>query len=275
MHAISTNQLPSLYAALLSERETAINDDTRPMDVRLQSVDQLHFLDWQACRLLRLADIPCTLHVAECVPSHVCARIAARVVKSSDIQDDVACKRDAVVSYQPGVILERFLAVRGWSRIWHDYLTSRDAHLPPVHAGRTLAHSFPHVRTGFITGIDLFHQGGFYQAHEDWESLWMRLDGRDARESIERHAAQGLIQLSGAHLHRLKGRHLPAVKLYLSATRHLRRALELDWLDVPQLLNASAQIFDSCHSPAAALDFIVTPFIPLRLTHTAVARKHL
>jgi len=103
----------------------------------------------------------------------------------------------------------------------------------------------------------------------------MRLDGRDARENIERHAAQGLIQLSGAHLHRLKGRHLPAVKLFDSATRHLRRALELEWLDVPQLLDASAQIFDSCRSPEAALDFIVTPSIPLRFTHTTVARKHL
>ncbi len=262
----------------------------RPMHVRLRSIDELHFLDGQACRLLELANIPCILHVAERAPSHLCARIAARIIFvdslihfKSEISDlklpgnlgDTPCKHDEVVSYQPGVILERFLNVRGWARIWHDYLTSRDAHLPPVHAGRTLARSFPHVRTGFITGIDLFHQGSFYQAHEDWESLWMRLDGRDARESIERHAAQGLIQLSGAHLHRLKGRHLPAVKLFHAATRHLRRSLELDWLDVPQLLDASAQIFDSCRSPEAALDFIVTPHIPLRSTHTAIARKHL
>lgn len=290
MHTISTNQLPQLYAALLSERETTINDDTRPLRLDLRSIDELHFLDWQACRLLELANIPCIFHVAERAPSHVCARIAARIVfddsgdnlkseiehlKLSGNQDDVPCKYDEVIPYQPGVILECFLAVRGWAHIWHDYLTSRDAHSPRVHAGRTLAHQFPHVRTGFITGIDLFHQGSFYQAHEDWESLWMRLDGRDTKENIERHAAQGLIQLSGAHLHRLKGRHAPAVKLFHSATRHLRRALELDWLDVPQLLDASTQIFDSCRSPEAALDFIVTPFIPLRHTHTAIARKHL
>ena len=286
MHTISTNQLTPLYAALLSERETTIDDDTRPLCLDLRSVDELHFLDWQACRLLELANIPCVLHIAERAPSHVCTRIAARIVfdnfkseiehlKSSGNQDDVSCKCDEAIPYQPGVILNRFLTVRGWAHIWHDYLTSRDAHLPRVHAGRTLAGQFPHVRTGFITGIDLFHQGSFYQAHEDWESLWMRLDGRDCYQSIERHAAQGLIQLSGAHLHRLKGRHAPAVKLFHAATRHLHRALELDWLDVPQLLDASARIFDSCRSPEAALDFIVTPSIPLRFTHTAVARKHL
>ncbi len=299
MHPVSTNQLPQLYAKLLSERETEatiIADDTRAFHIALRSLDELHFLDWQACRLLTIAGIRCVLHVAERAPSHVRSRIAARIVfdnfddnfklnisnfklnisdlKSSVNRDSELSKDDERIAYQPGALLDRFLTMRGWSKIWHDYLTSRDAHFPRVHAGRTLANQYPHVRTGFITGIDLFHQGSFYQAHEDWESLWMRLDAHDAHQRIERHAAQGLIQLSGAHLHRLKGRHAPAVKLFRAAANHLARAVNLEWLDAPALLAASTRIFDNCRSPEAALEPIVIPFIPLKYADIAIARKH-
>ncbi len=47
----------------------------------------------------------------------------------------------------------------------------------------------------YLQGIDLFNQGNFFEAHEVWESIWMRSQG-DTRLFY-----QALIQAAGALLH--------------------------------------------------------------------------
>lgn len=54
-------------------------------------------------------------------------------------------------------------------------------------------------------GIELFNKRAFYEAHEAWESIWLKEKGED------RLFLQGLIQLAGGFHHVQKGRIKPAV----------------------------------------------------------------
>lgn len=267
--------LTKLYAALLSKRESFISENDSPLLlVRIKSFADLHFLDWQACRLLKACDVEVVLRFDVKPPPHEAARIAANLDEESKAVKQGVARSDFIV-YERGAILERFLRVRGWSQVWHEYLTSRDAELLPraANAGATLPLQVPHLRAGFVTGADLFHQGSYYRAHEDWESLWMRLDGED--EQTERALAQALIQLSGAHLHRLKGRARQARKLFASPLKHFALAEKSAWLDVPQLVSEAGTVFKNCDEMSAANDDTKIPSLPFRHTHTNIARKHL
>ncbi len=281
MYETKSSDILRLYETLISKREDATTTNLHALCLRVCSLADLHFLDWQACRLLKLCDVPVVLRVKEIAPAHLTSRVAAHIVFDNSEQSEsqisnLESQIDSLTIYHHGMILHRFLDVRGWSDVWHEYLTSRDKTLPHVvAAGATLAARFPHLRSGLITGIDLFHQGSYYEAHEDWESLWMRLDANDERERVERRVVQGLIQLSGAHLHRLKSRPAQAGKLFNAASQHLIFARELAWIDVDKLLDESQNIFARCEAHSAAIDDLSFPSIPLRVTHKNIARKHL
>lgn len=223
----------------------------------IESIDELHFLDWHACTLLARVRGLVTLVTSTPVPTHTLARTCATVEERGEVAA-------AGVKYEPGAVLAQFLSTVGWQNTWHNYLTSRDTPRRTL-AGATLRAKYTHLRLGFVTGIDLFHMGEYYAAHEDWESLWMRLE-----DGPERRAAQGLIMLAGAHIHRLKNRPHQARKLYLRAHAFLREATALDWLDADALLCASDELFASID----ATQQVAWPSIPLRHTHEGIARKH-
>lgn len=56
-------------------------------------------------------------------------------------------------------------------------------------------------------GAALFSEGCYFEAHEEWEALWMRSRGAEKR------LLQGLIQLAAGLHHRVHGRDLPAARL--------------------------------------------------------------
>ena len=242
--------------------------DDRP--VRLDTLDALHFLDQHACLLLARAHHTPTIILRQSAPAHLCTRIAANIICASEtpdgarVYDYYAPSRGTGLDYEHGMMLRRALDIHRAHALWHNYLTSRDRALPNVPAAATLEGQFPHLRTGFVTGADLFNCGEFYRAHEDWESLWMRLDA-----GAQRSLAQGLIQLAGAHIHRLKARTHEARKLFTSARRHLAEARTLDWIDVDYLLAESERTFATDATGAITL-----PSIPLRDTHPNLPRKH-
>ena len=56
-------------------------------------------------------------------------------------------------------------------------------------------------RGRFERGVLLFNRGAFYEAHEDWEALWLEADGE------YRLWLQGLIQYAAAFVHFKRGFH--------------------------------------------------------------------
>lgn len=267
-----TTSLDELYSTLLDKAEIIeLCDLFDERAVRLRRLADLHFLDAHACLLLARAHHTPTVILHESAAEHLCARISAHIVcadasaEGARLYEHFHPSHGEGFDYAPGALLRRFLDVHRWSQLWHNYQTSRDRTLPRLSAGATLDGKFPHLRTGFVTGIDLFNCSEFYQAHEEWEGLWMRLE-----EGAERSLAQGLIQLGGAHIHRLKARAREANKLFTGARQHIEAAGRLDWIDTPALIEESQRIFAA--KDAAAM--ITLPSIPLRNTHTSVARKH-
>ncbi len=270
--AAPSENIGALYRTLLDRRDADAVLDERP--IQLHALDDLHFLDQHACLLLARACHTPVLILREAAPAHRLRRIAAHTLCANsplegarlyDYFDPACADGSEGLDYAPGALLRRALDIHRAAHLWHNYQTSRDRTLPPAPAGATLAFGVPHLRTGFVTGVDLFNRGEFYQAHEAWESLWMRLD-----KGAERSLAQGLIQLGGAHIHRLKNRPREARKLFNSARCHLETASAIDWLDVPALVTESETTF-AAHAAAA----IPLPSIPLHNTHANVARKHL
>ncbi len=249
--------LRELYKSLVSEQAARASVATESAIFFLESIEELHFLDWHACTLLARVRGLVTLVTSTPVPPHTVARTCATIEERGEVAA-------AGVKYEPGAVLAQFLSTAGWQIVWHNYLTSRDTPRRML-AGATLPSKYTHLRLGFVTGIDLFHMGEYYAAHEDWESLWMRLD-----DGPERRAAQGLIMLAGAHIHRLKNRPYQAGKLYLRAQTHLEEAATLDWLDAAALLRASKPLFASID----ATEQIAWPSIPPRNNYERITRKH-
>lgn len=250
--------LRELYGLLLSKPAVRPFAPTGQSVFILESIDELHFLDWHACTLLARRGGVVTLQTSTLVPTHIRARVCASVIERREGSSA------AGVKYEAGAVLTHLLSTTEWQTTWQNYLTSRDDSRRTL-AGATLPSKYTHLRLGFVTGIDLFHMGEYYAAHEDWESLWMRLE-----DGAERRAAQGLIMLAGAHIHRLKNRSYQASKLYRQAHAYLQEAAALDWLDTSALLCASAPLFASTD----ATEHIAWPSIPLRHTHQGIARKH-
>src|SRR5689334_5240107 len=67
----------------------------------------------------------------------------------------------------------------------------------------------------YLAGIVLFNRGGFFEAHEVWESLWMETFGEEKR------FFQALIQAAVGLLHFCNGNSRGAVKLYHSSRNYM------------------------------------------------------
>lgn len=66
-------------------------------------------------------------------------------------------------------------------------------------------------------GVDLFNAHKFWEAHEAWESLWLRASGD------EKTFLQGLIQLAAAYHHVQRGTFRGGVRLFDAALSKLER----------------------------------------------------
>lgn len=64
-------------------------------------------------------------------------------------------------------------------------------------------------------GVALFNDARFWEAHEEWEQLWLTAEGEDRR------FLQGLIQLAAAYVHVQKGTFRGGVRLFDAALARL------------------------------------------------------
>ena len=75
----------------------------------------------------------------------------------------------------------------------------------------------------YLEGVRLFNEGRYWDAHEAWERIWVRLP----KGAAERRFCQGLILLAAAFLHRERARSAPersakpAVRCYRSGMEKL------------------------------------------------------
>ena len=229
----------------------------------LPTLDALHWLDRQAIKLAARLDRRTRLIVDEAPPAHLQARLEAQCLTQAEADPRLG----QITPYSPGFILHWIRCALPMAKLvalWRDYQTSLDRE-HRIAAGASYGERFPHLRLGLVTGADLFNCGEFYAAHEDWESLWMRLP--DGGEKL---VVQGLIQLCGVHIHRLKGRAEPMRTMFDKArTNLLAGAPAAPWLDVAQLIQHTEDIV------RAPLEVhIRTPDIPLVNEHADVPCKH-
>ncbi|MBX7223073.1 MAG: DUF309 domain-containing protein [Blastocatellia bacterium] len=229
----------------------------------LTDISDLHFLDHHAAKIAaRLGKKPMFVFQEE-PPCWMRVRIDGCCLTKESSR---FLHLEEVVPYRPGLVV-RWLATgtphAQVAQAWREYQTSVDTECA-VPAGSTLADNWPHLRLGLVKGVDLFHCGEFYAAHEDWESLWMRLEA-----GCEQSLMQGLIQLCGAHIHRLKGRQKSSQIMWEKARRNLETGAETDWIDVSQLVLTSEK---ALRAPLG--EPIAWPTIPLVNRFPDVPRKH-
>jgi len=70
----------------------------------------------------------------------------------------------------------------------------------------------------FPRGIDLYHAGFLWEAHEQWESVW-----RASSDPVQRDFLQGLVQIAASVLKARSGNARGAAKLARRAREHLAR----------------------------------------------------
>jgi predicted metal-dependent hydrolase len=105
----------------------------------------------------------------------------------------------------------------------------------------------------FRWGIDLYHHGYFWEAHEAWEELWREAEGP------ERELLAGLIQLAATAL-KIRGGQLEAARrLGERAEQHLRAAGASPTLDASALADQLArwlatEPLDASARPTIAMD---------------------
>jgi predicted metal-dependent hydrolase len=63
----------------------------------------------------------------------------------------------------------------------------------------------------FVSGLELFNAGGFFECHEAWEAVWK------VSVSAEKLFLQGLIQVAAALVHVQRGNLRGAIALYRKA----------------------------------------------------------
>ena len=67
----------------------------------------------------------------------------------------------------------------------------------------------------FVRGVERFNALEFWEAHEEWEKLWLEAEG----DLVEFY--QGLIQLAAAYHHMKRGTYSGAVRLFDASLRRL------------------------------------------------------
>ncbi|HEX5136223.1 MAG TPA: DUF309 domain-containing protein [Planctomycetota bacterium] len=70
----------------------------------------------------------------------------------------------------------------------------------------------------FLRGIDLYHAGFLWEAHEQWESVWRATEDPERRDFL-----QGLVQIAASVLKARTGNARGAAKLAQRAREHLAR----------------------------------------------------
>ncbi|MCK6458600.1 MAG: DUF309 domain-containing protein [Planctomycetes bacterium] len=70
----------------------------------------------------------------------------------------------------------------------------------------------------FLCGIDLYHAGYLWEAHEQWESVWRATGDPERRDFL-----QGLVQIAASVLKTRMGNARGAAKLARRAREHLAR----------------------------------------------------
>jgi predicted metal-dependent hydrolase len=69
----------------------------------------------------------------------------------------------------------------------------------------------------FTKGLEEFRAGRYFEAHEEWESLWMKSEG-DAKVFL-----QALIQIAAACVHLTRGNAAPGARVLRLADEKLAR----------------------------------------------------
>lgn len=78
----------------------------------------------------------------------------------------------------------------------------------------------PFASPAFVHGCALFESGKLFEAHEEWETVWI------AEQGPVRPLLQALIQIAAAGVHLARGREAPASRLLALAGQKLRRLPE-------------------------------------------------
>lgn len=121
----------------------------------------------------------------------------------------------------------------------------------------------------YLRGIESFNRSAYFDAHEEWESLWQEWTGAD------RTFYQGLIQVAVCLHHVGRRNMLGARKLYRSSRDYLRPYRP--WhagLDVDGLLNAMQDCWSEIERSSGVGDArgVETPTFPqLTLTESPAA----
>lgn len=96
----------------------------------------------------------------------------------------------------------------------------------------------------YAYGVDLYHAGFFFEAHEAWESLWLLLPKSDFKRTF----LLGLIQNAAAQLKLATGQWAPARTLSRRALHYLElvRCYDCTYmgLDLNQLVADMLQYYD-------------------------------
>ncbi len=92
-----------------------------------------------------------------------------------------------------------------------------ESHAPPAFVSRDDWRDSP----SYLRGLDFFNRGWWWEAHEEWESLWHVCRDRD---EVQFDLLKGLIQLAACALNVERGHAGPAARLLVTAVDYLGRA---------------------------------------------------
>jgi predicted metal-dependent hydrolase len=113
-----------------------------------------------------------------------------------------------------------------------------------------------------LAGVRLFDEGRYWDAHEAWERVWVRLP----KGSDERRFYQGLIQLAAALLHRERARRSPyaaaraALRCYRSGMQKLEGLPDVYHdVDLAALRREAAACFEPVEAGAPEAEWPAAP----------------
>lgn len=94
-----------------------------------------------------------------------------------------------------------------------------------------------------VRGLAAFRAGRFFEAHEEWEVVWLRANG------VDRRRLQGLIQVAAGGVHLASGRTRPAAALLKLALEKLEDAPdELHGIPVAAMRERVREVVDALGS---------------------------
>ena len=106
-----------------------------------------------------------------------------------------------------------------------------------------------HKDEAFLFAADLFDHCFWWEAHEAWESCWLRATG------IEKDCIQGLIQLSADLLKHHMGHTKARDRLFYRAQVRLQQSFQIGW-DVDETINQVHRFFCGEEAPILGASFL-------------------